>query len=776
MAEPEGQEKETKSREKEKGAWRWNFKAPLKQNIHELISFLFYLIASCFFTWPVISNLSGVLYGLPSDNLGTVWIFWWYRNAGTFGSNLTFCPIIGFPFGQSMNAVYSEFIYQLSAQFLMIFFNEVTVTNLFVFTSFFLSGITMYYLVRHITGSKPAAFVGGFAYMICTYHTFNAMFFPNLAMIQWMPLAMLMLIRLIEKPNLKNTLFLWLSLVLTAGTCVHYGLFTIIFTVAFTAGYFIYLAACENKAIKKSGDVPVKGSGTLRRRTIVFILAAILATTVIIIPFFTLSLSGNDTSWQYSGIPTAGGARNLENDIAGSAKPKDYVIPFFKNFTLGRLVKNPDLSTTGLFRSSLYIGWTILALAAIALVIALKRKRKEGREPAGGENCPLPESRSVKSLFAQADKRALFCGFFLGGLTAFLFSLSPYVYIGNLKIPFPSLVFYYTVPWLRWYLRFGIVVAACAIVIACFAIQHLVRNKGMRWQYAAALVLAALIFCETAIVPPFQYFTIEKPPEIFLSLKELPEDSSLVIYPAFEQGFFNSQMYLLYQRDFRKPLLNGAADGTEGEALRRTVYNPYNPAVPSILSRFGITNVLYLGEMFEQYEGTKPKKEEILNLPKGLVQIDKDENDDIFADGYIFEVDADPALLVPFYAGEITAPHIDEGLETVRLLAGLGNLLIENFMDETVEADIVIPVTNLASPHHLQILIDGKIAWEGDLGADQQELISLAGLKIPKNGLVLQLVPSGPLLRIDPGEAAVFGSSTAFLKLGDITVEPKVIP
>ncbi|MBN1288508.1 MAG: hypothetical protein JXA49_02595 [Actinobacteria bacterium] len=750
----------------------------LKRNIPEMIIFLFYFLMTGFLTWPVISNFSSALYGIPSDNMGTTWLLWWYRNAGSFGSNATFCPLIGAPFGQGINAMYAEFIYQFGAKFLLFFVNEVLLCNLIVFTSFFLSGITMYYLVRHVTRSKPAAFVGGFAYMICTYHAVNSMLFPNLSIIQWMPLAMLLLIRLIEKPGWKNCILFCSSLILTAGTCLHYGLFTIIFTITFSSVCLTCFALQNRKADKEKKDVEVNTAVTAAypyRQTIILIIISIFITVAVIVPFFTLQIITETTTGELAGIPTQGSSRTLEATISGSAKLKDYVIPNAENFTVGRIVRKLNKNDLKMFNNSLYIGWTILVLAIASMVI-FTRKRSAEKQPDGAEkeNSVLVDGTEV-SIFESAHKRIILWGFFAGGVSALVFSLPPNVYIGDFAVPMPSLVFRFIAPWFRWYLRFGVMVAACVIVIACFAVQHIIRNMNTRWRYAIIIILTVVIFCETAVVPPFKYFKVDKTPEIFRLAGKLPEDSSLVIYPAFEASFFHSQRYLLYQRYFQRPMLNGGYDYSDGEALRRTVYNPFNPMVPSILSSFGITHVIYLRKMFELYEGTENKEEEMSHLPQGLELINRIESDDIFSDGYLFKVADRPSSLVPFYAGRISTPFIDQGKITVRLLAGTGEIHIVNFAEEQLEADIEVPINNIASPHHLNISIDGDTVWEGDLTGDQQESVRLSNVKIPAGGLIIVLTPSGPAVKIDEVEVNFFGTPTAFLKLGDVSVKPRII-
>lgn len=748
-------------------------KSAVRKSIPEGLFFTFYFISTCFMTWPLVFKFNSVIYGFDGDNFGALWTWWWYRNAGLFTSNQSLCPLIGYPFGQKLNLFPYEFIYDGIARLLLVFFNELIVYNLIIFTSFFLSGITMYYLVRHVTKSKPTAFLGGFAYMVCTYHTFYSMSFANLAIIQFIPLAMLMLLRLIEKPNWKNTVILSLSLLLAAGTSIHYGLFALIFTISFPAGYFLYTALAARKAREVGIKTPEDNTAASPRKTLLFILAAVCATVVIIAPVFSLFMINENGNGDLSGMPTAGSLRITETIEAGAAKPLDYIIPNRENFTVGRITRALSINIDN-YENALYLGWTMLIFAFITIYIYSKKRTKKTRETVDEGNGVISDADRDNSSTSLMHERAVLWGFFSGGLVAFILSMPPNIHIGDVSIPLPSFILQFAAPMLRWYQRFVVIVAACMIIIACIGISRLIKNKAALKQYAIAILLIIIVFCETAMVPPFKYIKTDTVPEIYLELEKLPSESSLVFYPAFEQALFAAQKYLFYQRSFKKPMLNGGFDGSGGEALRRTVYNPFNPAVPSILSRFGITHVVYLSKAFEEYEGTDPQEKEVTYLPPGLKPQSRHENESRYGDGYIFKVDAPKALLVPFYVGDISTPHMDEGRETVRLIAGRGTIRIENYADKTVEADIEIPVTNLSQPHHLVVTINEKTVWEGDVQNNQN--IVLPNLKIPAEGINIELFPTGAELKIDPYEANFFGTSTALMKLGDVKIEPRNTP
>jgi hypothetical protein len=356
---------------------------------------------------------------------------------------------------------------------------------------------------------------------------------------------------------------------------------------------------------------------------------------------------------------------------------------------------------------------------------------------------------------------------------AFILSLPPYIHIGTVKVPMPSLVLRYFAPWLRWYQRFGMVVLLCLVVIASMGVASLLsRLKRVPWE-AVLVALLALCFLETTLVPPFKNFDFSRTPEVYAKMARFEDGAGTVIYPIFEPGFFASQRYLLYQREFKKPMLNGAGGNTDGEALRRVVYNPFNPATPGILRRFGIEHVVYLGEMFRKYEGTEPTSEaEVENMPPGLRLTDRVKSTEDFSDAYVFDVTAPAAEFVPIYLGDITVPHIDKGRTTVRLMENKGVIRILNFTGGRARVGLSLPLTNLVFPHEVTLESEGKTLWRGKLDGDQASTAVVPGFTVPAGGADLDILVTGPEIRLDSAEAFVFGTVTATIKLGDLAIEP----
>jgi len=751
----------------EKGTW-------IRRILPEAPIFLFYLAVAAFLTWPVAAHFTRSVYGFPSDNLGQLWVWWWYRNAHLFGAHASFSTMTGFPFGQGLPTVSAEFVVEYSARFFLLFMTPAVVYNMFITSSFLLSGVTMYYLVRHITHDRSVAFFGGFAYVISAYHAVQATYSVNLAMTQWMPLFILMLLLFMKKASLRNAALLFVAGLLVMGTSIHYGFFIGIFTIVFLIGHFAYKRLV---ARKYANDHP--GSAVepvvVNRKTVALVLLVILGILLVIFPLFLLSQYQIGKAGKWPTRPTTGGLRNTESAIGGAARPLNYVLPEEDNRIVGWITKRYAPNRINFYSNSLYIGFTMIVMAMFAIVLIFRRRKtcqEEDDPDEPNEKLAWESRRKDSPLDPPTDERALAWGLILATVVAFILSMPPYLKIGGTSIPLPSVILRYIVPWLRWYMRVGAVLIICIILLASLGLAWLKRRMKPGWGVALIALLTVVLFLESTLVPPFKYFTLsDKPPGVFETVATSEFTGGIVVYPAFEPGFFTAQRYLYYQTMFKKPMLNGGLDSSDGEALRRTVYNPFDPDTPRILRRMGIDHVVYLDKMFREYEGRESPEQEIKHLPPGLKLVKRVTISDPFGSGYFFEVTAPPADLVPIYQGDFTVPHLDDRA-TVRLMERDGIIRIVNYSGKPLTTRVIIPISNLEYKHPFALVEGDKVLLRGTLKNNDSTSIDIPSLRVPKGGTELHLVAGGREFKLDSGEGSTFGTTSATLKIGDVMFQP----
>ncbi|MDD5448597.1 MAG: hypothetical protein PHO53_05475 [Actinomycetota bacterium] len=730
----------------------------------EVWIFAFYFGVAVLVTWPLVCNLQNSMFGTPCDNMGVSWAWWWRTNASSFGGTPSFCPIIGYPFGTYFQKFSMAPLLEYPALLLTRLFGEIVAVNIFIFSSFFLSGITMYFLARHITSGRFPAALAGFAYMCCPYIVLNNSMELSLGTIQWIPLYILALLSFLENPNAKRSALLAGSALLVAWTNLHYALFIAIFSVAFLAGRLIH------KKIRLKGN-PMEETNALsspheREKKLLASLAVIacfLFGTIAIYLLGTSSSFPKKFPVRESILTERGEAAVASN----SAKPSNYVLPRDDNCLAARIIQEMRKKNTLYFdvRSGAYLGWSRILLGAYALVCIHKQRRKKKEETL--------ETESRSNLEGKSD---IAWGLTTAAIICFLFSLSPYYYIGSAKIYTPSWLFTITVPDLRAIYRLSIMVIISTLLLASLGLSELLKRlKGKTKQCVLSLVVVAFAL-ESLLLPPFKNFDFGKLPEVYERISELPSHSACVFYPIFEPGYFSSERYLFYQREFEKPLLNHQGlepfGYSDAEAFTRTVYNPFNPQTPSILKSLGIDYAVYFGKLFELNSGTGKAEKEIRHMPVGFELVEKFESKDEFGDAYLFKITAGKAEVIPVFGGDVSAPYVDEGRVTVRLMENKAKLWLVNQTQKTVRTRVEIPIANNPFDQKIEIKDGKKILWKGVLKGKESINIILPEVLVSPKGKTLELSVKGKKTQVALEQQLLFGGIyQATISLGDVKVE-----
>lgn len=730
----------------------------------EVLIFLFYLAVTIFMTWPLLVHFNTSVYGFPGDNLGGVWLNWWYKSAGSYGAKASFSPLAGYPFGSSTGFPL-EFLAYIEVRFLLLFTSAVVAWNLDIVLSFVLSGVTMYYLVSYLARDRRVAFFGGFAYMVGVFHAYNAMFIGGaISATQWMPLYVLMLLRFLKRPVGKNAVYLALSGILVVGTSIHFGLFMAIFTIAFLLGRLFYIRVVAVPG--KVGSRIQSAYRAVNQRTVLISLVVVLAVIVSVVPFYYLYVRSYNQPSKWPTSPTPGELRIIEYVEGGAASPGQYFLPNTMNPVFGSLAKKVAGDTTPNFGNAIYLGWIVIILAIAYFLLGWRQRWKGRRElKRAGDAGDRAGERSEGAI----QTTGTLWGFAIAGICAFVFSLKPVLTIGSTKIPLPSYMLRIVAPWIRWYSRLAVVVSICLIVFACFGLKLLISHLNRRLLWGTAIgVFAVLIALEMSLVPPFKSFSFEEVPPIFSTISRMDSATTVAFYPMMEAGPFITSRLLFYQTIFRKPMINGAHPNSDGEALRRTVQNPYNPSTPGILRRMGLNHMVF----FEgSTEGVVGQGQDARLLPQGLREVARYRGKDTFQSARLYEITAAPADIIPLYLGDISMPYIDEGGVTVRLL-GTDNLVkFVNYSRRDKTVTVRLP---LEDPfRQREVLIEttqGQILWQSVMKTGENAVAELKGLAVPTAGADLRVIVRGPSVSLPALYTTLFGVTSATLKMGDAQI------
>ncbi|HEY5531994.1 MAG TPA: hypothetical protein VIK22_08340, partial [Candidatus Anoxymicrobiaceae bacterium] len=325
----------------------------------------------------------------------------------------------------------------------------------------------------------------------------------------------------------------------------------------------------------------------------------------------------------------------------------------------------------------------------------------------------------------------------------------------------------YLLPWFRWYMRLGIVVYLSLIVIACYGLSVILKSFKGRRKEMLLIPIALIMALELLIVPPMKSYDFATIPPIFNAVEQLPRNSGTVFYPIFENGPYVTARLMFYQRWFKQPMLNGALNDSDGEALRRTIYSPFNAATPGILRRFGINYMVY---------GMDTKGDTSASLlPPGLQEIKAYDGDGWYGNAHLYKITAPKADIVPMYLGDISVPNPSEDGSTVRIVGTGGTIKLLDFAGSDVRVSMNLPMTSETHAHQVSIMKGSKELWRGYLSAGEETVAVMKDVLIPKAGADLKFVIKGGTWPVTPKDTSIFGMLRSSLKIGDLEILPAAV-
>ena len=167
---------------------------------------LVYLLVAIVMTWPLASNLAThTPAGSGDDVWAHHWNYWWVKTTLLEGSNPYYTDLLFFPEGVSLtthNIPWFNIGLWIPLQAVL---DSVTAFGLIYILVFAFNGLAMYLLAQELLGSYPAAFAAGLIF--CTWPNSMSQYgHPNLIVVGWVPLALLMLNRTMDRGRVRDAL------------------------------------------------------------------------------------------------------------------------------------------------------------------------------------------------------------------------------------------------------------------------------------------------------------------------------------------------------------------------------------------------------------------------------------------------------------------------------------------------------------------------------------------------------------------------------------------
>ncbi|MBU1672467.1 MAG: YfhO family protein [Actinobacteria bacterium] len=661
------------------------------------------------------------------------------RYSRQLGVPLSPMPLVAVPWGLDTSPYTADPLSALLLRVLSVLFDETVAYNLILLVSFVLAGLAMYWLVEYLTRDRSAAALSGLAFAFSPYMLAQGKEHLGLVMTFWMPLFVLALVRAWRHGTWKSVLTcggVYLVLVLFN---YQYGLIAGVFAAVFSLTLWI------------TGRPWRIAPGRGRFWKALPVLAVVVAVLVLLL----LQLAASHP-------PEMGAQAALQF----SARPWDYLLPAADGWALGYLTRGFILSHLHggfLSESSLFIGYTVMALAALGLVLAFRR-------PATAVAEPPPLTGATRSRILEAmpdDRRRITFSVAACGLVAFILSMPPYFHLGSTRVYLPSCVFLEVFPSFRAYARFGISVMLSACVLAGLGLWRIDRALPSKKPRRVLLaVLMALVLLEFAIIPPFRSLDTGDTTDYYRWLAARPEATVAAMYPMYQLDDFHDYEYLFYQRLHRKALVNGARGG-EAALFRDSVLDVTFPSTPGLLARLGTDLVLVLPGSYAELgpphrNYTFPTDITRRPVPEGLSEVKR------FSGCVAYRVTAPASDLVPLFAHGFFEPFMDPTGTFRHPADSRATVRIESYLHSSATCSITFEAACAAGTCDLAVSIDAIPAATARLTTGAAT-VKLQGVTLKPGTNELTLTSDGVLRALS--EVPGYSGARVAMILGDIMVE-----
>ena len=310
----------------------------------EILIFLLFIILTPIMLLPFSLNINSSVID-EGDTLINLWTLSWGTHSLLTDPVNYFNANIFYP--ERLTLAYSEHQYSTVLIFtplFLIFRNQVIAYNLTFMLSFALSGYFMYLFVRYVTKNRIAGILSGlfFAFFPYRYHQLPR---SQLLSIYWMPLSLLWLFKLFEKPDFKRSLLfaLFTSLSILASFYLGFQLLFLLIVMLI----FIFFTT-RKEFVKK----------------MFFLVISILIICLIFLPFVIPYLEISKEFPDFN--------RSIETTIGYSAEISSFLQFFESNLLFSRILKN-HLNGILVPGAGFFPGFTILFLSFLG-VIFIRRK------------------------------------------------------------------------------------------------------------------------------------------------------------------------------------------------------------------------------------------------------------------------------------------------------------------------------------------------------------------------------------------------------------------
>ncbi len=478
---------------------------------------LLYLLVAIVFTYPLITQFFTHIPGGEEDAPTHVWLLWWFKySIFDLHINPIFTDFIYYP--QIINRTFdihtwTNGLLSLPFQYML---GLIPASNIVFLSSFVLSGLGAFSLVKYLTKSSLAAFVSGLIYGFFPYVLGQASDnHTNLTTIWFTPFFVWLYLRALEEAKYKYAVLAGIILGLQGLNDLTYTSFNLALTILITFYYLVF-------RFKNLWTLKYLKLGLVFGVTFLIFFAPMLSLAIYTIahgfkpdvPLYVQEVWSADL-WYFFYPPTTN--------------------PFLHQWSKAPLVRSAE--------ATLYIGYTVLGLALLA-----------------------------KYLFWKTREQRFHIGLFkLIFATFFILSLGPWLHVwGNIptiagsKIPLPFII-YQLLPLIGGIqepMRFQPLTMLGLTVLVGFSLSWLLTKLNSKFlKYSLITCVCGLILFEY-IPTPFPTADTT-PPDVYKQISQEDDDFAILDLPVgwntgnFLYGYGPIGTLQLYQATHQKKIFRG---------------------------------------------------------------------------------------------------------------------------------------------------------------------------------------------------------------------------
>lgn len=503
---------------------------------------------------PLLPHFNDAIYGYPGDATGAVSQYWWWGYALTHGKNIFDNSLQGVPLGSG----WSELPFVVLPLFvftpLCAVIGPIASYNVLILSSFPLTAWATYLLGRRLGLSTLASAFAGLAFAFSPYHVEKAQGHGNQTHMEFIALALLFFLKWRETGRRRDAALVGAMLGLQFW--MDYSL-TLILAFGLAGVFAIsFLAKVDSRSWSTWLVSNLAASG----------IAALVAALFVPLAVVFAHRPGSGSYAASFGGTLQEVTRGFDELMRYSARLREYIEPWHANPLVPSAIKQweqANLHGSNWTESSLFLGYTVIALALVGLAVWRWR---------------------FSNLFAIT----------LVAVGAAM-AEPPMVHFFGHQLKAPSYFVYHFIHFFRVYARFAILVLLGACLLAGSGFAVLEHRLGGGRRRLVLLLPFALLAVEFNNIPPTHVTRLLPAPAEYAWLRDQPP-GVLLEYPAHsgtgEDQEVEIRQYELYQMVHLHPTFLNEITQLGPVATAASQMEPYyKPGAVDEMRRYGVRYV-----------------------------------------------------------------------------------------------------------------------------------------------------------------------------------------